>query len=290
MMSEGSKLGTNVGIIIVTYMPNVRDFKSNILDVLKLKQDICVVDNGSKKELIKALEQMAKKYKFDLIMLNKNMGIGYAQNVAMTFFANKNKDYFLFLDQDSSILPEQFNQLVRDFKTIQITDSSIVLLGPALDMDGMLVSSGKGFVKVDKVISSGSLMLSSAVNSVGKFKDEFFIDLIDYEWCYRAARKGKSIYQDNEIVMQHETEGVPRKYGHTIDSEFRLYYIFRNSTYLIFHEKLSLLVKFNLLSHNIGKLLFQFCLDNPFSRIRACNKGIWDGLKNKLTKIDTMIK
>lgn len=38
---------TNVGIIIVTYKPNIHDFTKNILDILKLQQDICVVDNGS---------------------------------------------------------------------------------------------------------------------------------------------------------------------------------------------------------------------------------------------------
>lgn len=230
---------------------------------------------------------MAKKFCFKLIKLGRNTGIGYAQNVAMSFFITKNKKYFLFLDQDSNILPKQFIQLVNDFETIQTIDSSIVLLGPSLDMDGILVSSGSEFVKVDKVISSGSLMLASALNSVGKFKAEFFIDFIDYEWCYRAAKKGKGIYQDNQVVMEHETEGVPRKHGHTIDSEFRLYYIFRNSTYLIFYEGVAASVKGNILLRNTGKLLFQLCLDHPFSRLKQCNRGIWDGLRGKLTNIES---
>lgn len=270
----------NVGILIVTYNPNMSDFRQNLDHIRKLEQTVLIVDNGSKEEIREAMATLADNELVFLKCLEKNMGIGYAQNVGLKTFTDKK--YIFFLDQDSYIEKDKFNKLVLDFEDVLTHDKNAVMLGPALDLAGYKMNSGKGIKLVDKVISSGSLMALDALKTVGFMRDKYFIDFIDYEWCWRANRLGKHIYQDNNVEMQHETDGVPRKNGHTIDSLFRLFYIFRNGTFLIVHEKISGTVKIKLLIRLLGKLLFQFSLKNSCKRIYICFKGIFFGIFSNL--------
>lgn len=270
----------NIGVIIVTYNPNISSFVKNLDYILKLNQEIIIVDNGSQKDIRSKIASVARESNVHFKGLNKNMGIGYAQNVGLNFF--RSKEYIFFLDQDSYIEQKEFYELVNDFKEILSKDKDAVMIGPALNMAGQRVNSSvSGVEKVDKLISSGSLITSEALKSVGFMKDKYFIDFIDYEWCWRAQQLGKHIYQDNNIIMQHETDGVPRKNGHTIDPIFRLYYIFRNSTYILLHEKLPLGIKLKLLPRILGKFLFQFRLENRWRRLSTCMKGMYHGVISK---------
>lgn len=273
----------HVGIIIVTYNPVMKNFENNLSYIKKLKQKILIVDNNSNLKEIKRLRNIAKQnYNVSLIELDKNMGIGYAQNIGINYFKNKGVDFCFFLDQDSYIKEAHFKKLVNDFEQIRIIDKNAVLMGPILNESDLLRDN---ISKVNKLISSGSLMVLEATSSVGLMKEKFFIDFIDYEWCWRARKKRKNIYQDGYVVLHHETNGVPRKYHHTIDPIFRLFYLYRNGTYIIFHEDIFITQKLELFSKLAGKLLFQFVLESRFKRVSTCIKGIVKGITSDFTKV-----
>lgn len=270
----------NVGIVIVTYNPNFVSFKKNFEYILQLNQEIIIVDNGSQDKVRRQLSSLANEKNVYFKELNDNKGIGYAQNIGLQFFSNK--EFIFFLDQDSYIEKNKFCKLVVDFKHILLKDKNAVMIGPALEIAGQSLNSNvSGVERVDKLISSGSLITSEALKTVGFMKENYFIDFIDYEWCWRALRYGKHVYQDNNIIMKHQTDGVPRKNGHTIDPIFRLYYIFRNSTYILLHEKIPLRIKIKLFPRIFGKLLFQLSLENKRERLRTCTKGIYHGAISK---------
>lgn len=52
------------------------------------------------------------------------------------------------------------------------------MIGPAQDYDNL----SKSIEETSLLISSGSLVLKNAFDKIGNFKEEFFIDYIDYEW------------------------------------------------------------------------------------------------------------
>lgn len=184
----GDKMA-HVGIIIVTYNPVMKNFENNLSYIKKLKQKILIVDNNSNLKEIKRLRNIAKQnYNVSLIELDKNMGIGYAQNIGINYFKNKGVDFCFFLDQDSYIKEAHFKKLVNDFEQIRIIDKNAVLMGPILNESDLLRDN---ISKVNKLISSGSLMVLEATSSVGLMKEKFFIDFIDYEWCWRARKKEK---------------------------------------------------------------------------------------------------
>ncbi|PEG94095.1 hypothetical protein CP361_08275 [Lactobacillus sp. UMNPBX10] len=266
----------NIGIIIVTFNPEINDFRKNILQVKKLNQEILIIDNGSTYQNISDLKAITSLENIKLICLNKNKGIGFAQNLGMQKF--KNKEFFFFLDQDSYIEVDQFNKLIANFKLLEKKDKDIVMIGPNIEMGGKSTNHTKEIEQATEIISSGSLMLADAVNSVGFMKEEFFIDFIDYEWCWRAICHGKHIYRDNSSILIHETEGVPRKRGHTIDPIFRIFYLFRNSTFIILHENIRLKTKIKLLLRMTGKLVFQIQLDKKNKRLSTAINGIKKGI------------
>ena len=45
----------------------------------------------------------------------------------------------------------------------------------------------------DMLMSSGMMIDLSKIKDIGFFKEEFFIDEVDLEFCYRAIKKGYKV-------------------------------------------------------------------------------------------------
>lgn len=269
----------DVGIIIVTYNPNLKDFQKNIFKLIALKRRILIVDNGSNSECIMYLKKVSTiQNNVDCIFLKQNKGIGFAQNIGIDFFKTKLVNYLFFLDQDSYIDLNNFEKLKEILISLNNRNKEAVMIGPAQDYDSL----SNSIEETSLLISSGSLVLKNAFNKIGRFKEEFFIDYIDYEWVWRAQRLGYKVFKTDKVKMHHQTEGVPRSHGHTIDPVFRLYYIYRNSVYLLLYEKIGVKRKSRLFIRNFGKLIFQINLPHPNKRIKVCFRGIYDGARKKL--------
>src|SRR5690606_31053590 len=58
-------------------------------------------------------------------------------------------------------------------------------------------------VEIDHLISSGSLIDMRAIDFVGNFVDELFIDGVDTEWCLRVRHHGLLILGVGRAAMQH---------------------------------------------------------------------------------------
>lgn len=269
----------DIGIIMVTYNPDLKDFQKNIFRLIDLKRRILIVDNGSNAKCVTYLKRLSIiQDNIDCIFLRQNKGIGFAQNIGINFFKSKGVNYLFFLDQDSYIDLSNLEKLKEILISLNNKNEKIIMIGPAQDYDNL----SKSIEETSLLISSGSLVLKNAFDKIGNFKEEFFIDYIDYEWVWRAQRQGYKVFKTNKVKMQHQTKGVPRLHGHTIDPIFRLYYIYRNSMYLILYEKIGVKEKTRLFIRNLGKLIFQINLPQSNKRIKVCFRGIYDGARKKL--------
>lgn len=269
----------DIGIIIVTYNPKLDNFQGNFSKIIKLGCPTLIVDNGSEIKIKdKIISLNNSKPNSSCILLKENKGIGFAQNIGIDFFKNKPVNFLLFLDQDSYISLNNLKKLKTTLKSLKKVNTKAVMLGPAQDYDHLMSDTEE----TKLLISSGSLVFKTAFDKIGDFKAEFFIDYIDYEWVWRAQKKGYKVYKTKKVTMQHQTNGVLRVHGHTIDPIFRLYYIYRNSVYLILYERISKKQKLNLFIRNLGKLFFQINLPEKRNRYKACFHGIYDGVRKKL--------
>ena len=269
----------DIGIIIVTYNPDLKDFQKNIFRLIDLKRRILIVDNGSSFECIMYLKKVSTiQNNVDCIFLKQNKGIGFAQNIGIDFFKSKLVNYLFFLDQDSYIDLNNFEKLKEILISLNNRNKEAVMIGPAQDYDNL----SNSIEETSLLISSGSLVLKNAFNKIGRFKEEFFIDYIDYEWVWRAQRLGYKFFKTDKVMMHHQTEGVSRFHGHTNYQIFRLYYIYRNSVYLLLYEKIGVRKKLRLFIRNFEKLIFQMNLPHSNKRIKVCFRGIYDGARKKL--------
>lgn len=282
-----------VAIVTVTYNPNLNEFKENINSYVAQVEKVIVVDNSTDKETIDALDSFCSEfYSIKLIQLKNNLGIAYAQNVGIKYLLDNEFEFLIEMDQDSKLEENYVTKIVTHFKEIKSSiDPKIIALGCLAinSNDGSIYEGYKeneGYKKVLHTLSSG-LLLDLATFEVVGFKDEaLFIDLVDWDWCWRASRVGFNTYIDTSLKIIHSMGdkhlkilkfdiGVPKPYRH--------YYAFRNSLYLLTKEHPPLKWKLRVMPLLISKvLLYPLIMDSGFLRIKNMMKGTYDFLFNKM--------
>lgn len=167
-----------------------------------------------------------------------NLGVARALNQGMLAARDEGFAYALLLDQDSALERTCLERLVAAHAAIG--DAFIVcprvLYGPpAVRRRG---SREGGVARVTVAISSGSLIDLSRLDEVGLHDEKLFIDYVDFEYCLRAAARGRFTYRVADAVMHHRLGdqratrflGVRRTPTH--HSPERRYYKTRNMLYV----------------------------------------------------------
>lgn len=288
----------NIVAVIVTYNPNI-DCLRVLLDNLNNScVSIIIVDNYSTNE---AFKNTAFKSNVELLSLSKNQGIAFAQNVGIEKAIKIDADYILFFDQDSNVSNHFVDDLMSDYRKIYATHEKIAAIGPRF------IDENKGFyfpalrfnkhglidkisvenistpIEVSFLISSGTLISVEALKDIGLMKEEFFIDFVDTEWCFRAISIGYKIYMSEQAVMKHSIGDDTLKiynFNIPVHSGFRRYYRVRN---LFFMWKMPYIPKILVAKLMVTNFLIQVLLfllkDKKWDYIKFYVKAIKDGLK-----------
>ena len=271
----------NLSIVVVLYNALPKDY------VFDVKQyNVIIIDNTPNRDL--TIEGDNITY----LPLNDNMGIAKALNEGFEIAKRLGSDYILTMDQDSS-LPTNMIQEYMNF--IEGRNEKIGLVAPLINMyNGENKQVSDTYVKIDEAITSGSLIPLLAYNEVGGFKEEMFIDGVDFEFCWNLKRHGYSIYQLNNVLMQHQL-GDSKEYSlwgkHlfyvTNHNYIRRYYMTRNSLYIrkLYSDIMPKpIVPF--LPGLISLFKIIFFEKDVYRKLRARRLGIKDFKKNKFGKFD----
>jgi rhamnosyltransferase len=169
----------------------------------------------------------------------RNGGLAGALNAAVRALG-PDTDAVLVLDQDS-VLPAD---LVPSLAA-HLADPTIGVIAPTpVDAaDGTtydrFARTGGGLVDTDSVITSGMLVRRDVLEKAGGFRDEFFVDWVDNDFCLRLRRDGVRIVQDTATRLPHSI-GDRREHrfaGLTVKvlrySPWRHYWITRNGLVMI---------------------------------------------------------
>lgn len=288
----------NIVAVIVTYNPNI-DCLRVLLDNLNNScLSIIIVDNYSTNE---AFKNIVFKSNVELLSLSKNQGIAFAQNVGIEKAIKIDADYILFFDQDSNVSNNFVDDLMSDYRKIYATHEKIAAIGPRF------IDENKGFyfpalrfnkhglidkisvenistpIEVSFLISSGTLISVEALKDIGLMKEEFFIDFVDTEWCFRAISLGYKIYMSEQAVMKHSIGDDTLKiynFNIPVHSGFRRYYRVRN---LFFMWKMPYIPKILVAKLMVTNFLIQVLLfllkDKKLDYIKFYLKAIKDGVK-----------
>lgn len=288
-----------IAIIIVTYEPNIKLLRNIIFEMKKRKgTDLYLIDNASSNneeisQILLSIKNKGVDNSSHIFsdFLSKNLGIATAQNIGLKKVSADSSDYkyVFFMDQDSFIKGFELDKLIKDFKNFGNND--LAALGTQISGEGKM-GFNDDFTEVNELISSGTLIRISALKKIGYMREDLFIDFVDFEWCWRAKNMGWKLFKDNKVELEHQLSPLPKenkKKNFSKVAPFRLYYVFRNATYLMMNS----LTLNNKVSnfYILLKLFRQFLINLFFSpdklkRLEYMLKGIGDGLKGKMGRLN----
>jgi rhamnosyltransferase len=226
--------------VIVTYHPD--DLVSErIRRVVAQVPQTVIVDNGSPTSSVEQLKAIASSSAVHLIFNSQNEGLASALNAGVRWAASQGFDWVLTLDQDTLVAPDMVDTLFAVAGSYQPSQEVAVVGSNYRDkVNGSLfrepVVDKRGFSgrKIQSVVTSGSLISVSIFNRIGGFREQFFIDCIDHDYCLRARANGFQVILTSKVVMEHGIGHLTehRLLGRTVHtsnhSAARRYFTFRN--------------------------------------------------------------
>lgn len=295
--------------VIVTYNPDLAILEELLTALLRQVAMAVVVDNGSSNSTSDRLEQQRQLGSFELITLEENLGLAAAQNRGIRRARELGCTHVLLLDQDSIPAANMVARLLAAEEECITRGERVGVVGPRFidPVTGAetwfhgrgalryryLRCSGEGtgtVVRADLLIASGMLIRCDVLDEVGAMDETLFIDLVDTEWCLRAAASGYGVFGVCDAVMQHSigshTVTAPGKVGRRatfpVHKPLRYYYMFRNSVLLTINPSIPTWWKLN----NAMELLFLLMLlpiaaDRRLASLKMILRGLVDGFRGK---------
>lgn len=284
--------------LVVTYKPD----RTKLLDLVKTlifsKFNVILIDNASNDDFFEIFSEFSDSIL--CIKLSSNEGLAKAQNIGIMKVIDLGADKIIFFDQDSKIDNHFLNNLILDFNELSIYEEEIAAIGPRFKdenkgfffpalkfnnyglIDKISVENIKSPIEVSFLISSGTLVSVSCLKEIGFMKEEFFIDYVDTEWCFRAISKGYKLFMSEKAIMEHSVGDDTIKllnFKIPVHSGYRRYYRIRN---LFFMWKMQYIPKILIVKLMITNFAIQILLiifkSKKLDYIKYYFKAIKDGI------------
>ena len=301
-----------VAALIVTYNPD-----DKLLDcvnaISKQVSNVIIIDNGSTDDNSRIfINKVNTIDNVNVIFNNQNIGLASALNQGVRILESLNYNWAITLDQDSIATPTMAEELLSTLNRCDPLDK-IAFIGPCIKDEGSLsipakwLSPIKHFPLLFKrikcegidlnnisiIITSGALTNLSMFKDIGFFRDEFFIDYIDSEYCLRAKKNGYKIMVSAKALMYHnlgnkqEVKVLIHTFRPTFHKPFRRYYIARNQiamlrSYALVHPHWA---AFDIIASSYNLCRIIFLEDQKIQNILMIFKGYRDGLRGKFGEL-----
>lgn len=293
--------------LVITFNPAL-DLVQKLDDLFREFDEIILVDNGSRYEARDIIEKQGKVWgsKLKTLINNRNAGVATALNQGFILAIRLGYEYLITLDQDSIPVTGMRNELIKALQG-HPNREKLAVLAPDIIEEALGKPSRyihpRGFLFFERetchgeilrnlsfVITSGSMFNLKLYEKIGPFRDDFFVDAIDTEYCLRAMTMGYEISVACHANLKHHLgnrqsrQFLGKTQSPTFHPPYRWYYINRNRIRMIFlyswrfphwffHE----------IAISITSLLRMLLFENQRkTKVLAILMGIWDGLTNQL--------
>lgn len=232
----------SVCCVIITYNIGER-FYSCYNAIANQVEKIVIVDNGSNSETISILNKLSENENTSLILNSENLGIAAALNKGVKMALEEGFQWILTMDNDSIATPNMVKIMLEQYEDFE-EDSNIVGIFPNYVDLGYNEQSkennsskSKEYKFVNAEITSGNLLKSEVFEKVGFFEEKLFIDMVDYEFCFRIRSKNYKLVQLSDAILYHnlgntKVKNILGKNIYCTHHNFvRRYYITRNRFY-----------------------------------------------------------
>ncbi len=266
-------------VIVVLYNYNQSNL-DHIASYAPFFDQVVVVDNSDTPVAVPIPDE------YHVISLGKNYGIAYALNSGIAYLKNTDISYVVTMDQDSRF---QNNMIQIYKKKLQEFTNQDIILSPNYVVSYKEEKApSKEFEEIYWSAQSGCLFNMEIFEHIGLFRDEFFIDVVDYEFFVRARLENIKIIKCNQAILLHkpgeemEKKLLSKSIKFAIHPPIRIYYQARNLLWCAIHYKnyhfFKVYIKIFL------KILLLF--DHRIENIKAYHKATKDALYNHLGEGD----
>ena len=221
---------------MVAYHPDA-DLPRRASRVLEQAGALVIVDNGSGGGTHAMLRRMAADSRVSLALNPANLGIASALNLGVERARELGFAWVLLLDQDSDLRDDMLCSLI-EVRAAYPEPARVAVIGAGYGAETRPAPTA-AWEEVESVITSGSLIPLGTHAAVGPFREDFFIDYVDSEYCFRARARGYRVLRTTRPLMSH-TIGAPTRHDvfgiskwTTNHSPDRRYYSARNDTVML---------------------------------------------------------
>lgn len=295
-MTNPSLYRRDICAVITAYNPD-DGFKARVSLAAQQMSALLIVDNGSRPDRLAIINAASTIPNVSLLRNDINRGIAVALNLGARWAKEEGYSGVIFFDQDSLVTEQVLPTLIEVWNQFKPSDH-VALIGSNF----INIQSHKCFAEVtstasdawrdtDIVLTSGSLISLDSFQDIGPFREEFFIDGVELDYCFRAKCKGYRLIQSLRPTMKHSA-GQPTSHhflGKTVWTinhvPQRCYYMTRNSIILIKeyafnHTKWALFCIIQLAKWAIKLICFE---DYRIAKLRSIGLGIVHGITNTYT-------
>ena len=220
--------------VVILYEP-VEGTLKNIASYIDKINLLYIIDNSNETYpfVTKFIENRPEKTTY--IFNNGNLGVAAALNIAINKALEDGYSYLLTMDQDSYFEEGSLEILINSLADL----NSAGIVSP-FHKNRFFTNPPKikGPEEVSDVMTSGNIVNLSAIKKIGNFKEDYFIDYVDIEFCLRLRKNNFKIIRINNSFLVHNEANVTHKkiFGFTVypqnHSAARWYYKIRNYLYL----------------------------------------------------------
>ena len=168
-----------------------------------------IVDNGSSDAEAGMIASAAARCGARLIRNDRNRGLAAALNQGAERAFGEGYRWLLLFDQDTEVVPGIGAELLRIFhlaaarRTTAVVGTNFFDEARQAPRFPSLASGEREWAAARTVIASGSLIEREAYGAVGPFREEFFVDSVDHDYCLRARAEGYQVVLATRPLIRH---------------------------------------------------------------------------------------
>lgn len=215
--------------VVVWYNPS-EDIKNNIFNYIDDIDKLYIIDNSEFET------NYPKNKKIGYIANKENLGIAKALNIGIQKALSDGYNWLLTMDQDSKFQKDDLKKMIQ-----YIENNDMKKIGIVSPWHKTKMHKEKTKDKIDyplDVMTSGNLLNLKITKKIGEFKEEYFIDGVDMEYCLRLNKMGYKVLRLNDIELEHNLGDI--FYREFLNKEMlclnhnylRVYYKVRNYRYI----------------------------------------------------------